>query len=233
MLKKDLIFRNPLRLMGDHTEEILPVGGFGAVLARAGVGKTALLVQIALERLISNNDVLHLSLNDPIDKTCLWYKEVFQNTAKQANVSQTSEIWDNIRRHRFVMAFEEGEFNVAKFESRLLELTEQEVLNPKVILVDGLSFDDESVGAQLKELKELATKNELRVWFAIRTHRHEDPGPSGIPSQLSVNKDLFEAAIQLLPEGKEINVKILKGGTPSDNRPALLLDPATMLIKNA
>ena len=48
MLKKELILRNPLRQLGFETEDILPAGAIGAVLAHAGVGKTALLVQLAL-----------------------------------------------------------------------------------------------------------------------------------------------------------------------------------------
>ena len=52
MLKKDLILRNPLRVMGYENDDILNAGEFGAVLARAGVGKTAFLVQLSLNALL-------------------------------------------------------------------------------------------------------------------------------------------------------------------------------------
>ena len=81
-MKKELILRNPLRLMGDETDDIIPEGGFGAVLARAGVGKTALLVQLAVNALLRGNNVLHISLNDPVKKVSLWYKEVFNHLTK-------------------------------------------------------------------------------------------------------------------------------------------------------
>ena len=55
MLRNDLITRNPLRLMGHESEEILVQGGFGALLARAGVGKTAFLVQLSLNALLRGN----------------------------------------------------------------------------------------------------------------------------------------------------------------------------------
>ena len=48
MLKKEITYRNPLMNLGYDNEDILPDGGFGAVMAYAGVGKTALLVQMAL-----------------------------------------------------------------------------------------------------------------------------------------------------------------------------------------
>jgi hypothetical protein len=43
MLKKDLILHNPLRLLGNERESILPPGGSAPILARAGVGKTSLM----------------------------------------------------------------------------------------------------------------------------------------------------------------------------------------------
>ncbi len=48
MLKNELILKNPLRRMGYESDDILNKGQFGAVMARAGVGKTAFLVQLAL-----------------------------------------------------------------------------------------------------------------------------------------------------------------------------------------
>ncbi len=43
MLKKEITYRNPLMNLGYDNEDILPDGGFGAVMAYAGVGKTAAL----------------------------------------------------------------------------------------------------------------------------------------------------------------------------------------------
>jgi hypothetical protein len=231
MLKKDLIFRNPLRLMGHESEDILPEGGFGAVLARAGVGKTALLVQLALDGLLRSKNVLHISLNDPVSKVCLWYEEVFRNIANQYNVKQMDQLWEATLPHRFIMTFKVEGFSVPTLEERLTDLTEQGIFFPQMILIDGLPFDEE-VGTSLEDLKALARHHGMRVWFAVRTHRHEASGPDGMPPSLVHTGDLFDVVIQLQPLGEEIHVKALRGvGEPSDH-PPLLLDPATMLIKN-
>ena len=92
MLKKELIFHNPLRLMGYETEDILPSGGFGAVLARAGLGKTAILVQLALDSLLRSRNVLHISLDDSVKKVCLWYEEVFRNISDQYRYARLQRI---------------------------------------------------------------------------------------------------------------------------------------------
>ena len=59
MLKKDLILKSPVsKTIGfDNIRD----GKFGAVLSRAGVGKTSFLVQIALTQLLNDNKILHIS----------------------------------------------------------------------------------------------------------------------------------------------------------------------------
>jgi hypothetical protein len=53
-----------------------------------------------------------------------------------------------------------------------------------------------------------------------------------MPAPLLDVADLFDVVIQLQPEGKEIHVKTLKGGSRDSDRTTLLLDPSTMLITN-
>jgi hypothetical protein len=230
MLKTDLILRNPLSLISSRAQDILSPGAFGAVLARAGVGKTAFLIQVSLYFLLSEKNVLHVSLNDPIKKVNLWYQEVFRHIAHQYDVNQVHELWETLLPHRFIMTFRIGGFSAPKLEERLTDLTEQQIFTPQMIIIDGLPFDA-SVEATLKQLKSLARKNSLQFWFAIRTHRHEAPDPDGLPSQLKRVVDLFDLAIELQPKRDEIHIAVIKIGKDPATQLPLLLDPATMLIK--
>ncbi len=229
MLKKDLILRNPLRLLGQEDQYILPEGGIGAVLARAGVGKTALMVQLALDTLLREKNVLHVSLDDPVDKVSLWHKEVFHNMAEQYNLPQINQLWDSILPKRFIMTFKVDGFSVPKLEERLRDLTEQNIFTPQMIIVDGFPFDDTAL-EPLQQLREFSNRHGLRIWFSVRTHRHEAPGPDGIPPQLSNMDNLFNVILQLQPEGKKVHVKVLRGVDAEKDYPELMLDPATMLI---
>jgi hypothetical protein len=231
MLKKDLILRNPLRLMGYENDDILNAGQFGAVLARAGVGKTAFLVQLSLNALLRGKNVLHISLEDPVNKVSLWYQEVFNLIAQQYRVDQISPLWESLLPHRFIMTFRVEGFSVPKLEERLLDLVEQNIFSPQMMIVDGFPIN-ESVHQSLVEFKDLIKTHQMPAWFTIRTHRHEDPGPDGIPTQLAQFSDLFEIAIQLQPVGKEIHVKAVKGAESFLEHLDLRLDPSTMLIKN-
>ena len=230
MLKKDLLLHNPLTLMAHETEDALPNGGFGAIIARAGVGKTSLMVQFALSSLLRGKNVLHISLDDPVKKVCLWYEEIFSNIVAQSKVNKIHQLWETILPHRFIMTFRVEGFSVPKLEERLTDLTEQNIFFPQIILIDGLPFD-KSTQKTLYELKAIAKKHEFHNWFTVRAHRYEEPGPDGIPLPLAKIADLFEVVVQLQPAGKKIHVKILKGKSTHPNHPDFQLDPATMLIK--
>ena len=73
MLKKDLILKSPVsQTIGfDNIRN----GKFGAVLSRAGVGKTSFLVQIALTQLLNDEKILHISLDDQMEKINLRYSD--------------------------------------------------------------------------------------------------------------------------------------------------------------
>lgn len=229
MLKKELVFRSPLRLMGHETEDILKPGEFGAILARAGLGKTATLVQLALDSLLRDKKVLHISLTDPVKKVCLWYEEVFRNIVDQYNIQQTDQVWEEILPNRLIMTSNMETFSVSELEKRLNDLTEQDIFHPHKLLIDGLPFD-EIDKVMLTDLKSLAKDRGIHFWFTVRTHRHEPLGPDGIPTPLLNIIDLFDVVFQLLPEKKEIHLKTLKGGPSGPDRTSLLLDPSTMLI---
>jgi hypothetical protein len=231
MLKNDLMLRNPLRLMGRENEAIVPQGGFGAVLARAGVGKTALIVQVALNTMLQQKNVLHVSLNDPVEKVTLWYQQVLNSMAYQYHVRQIKELWESIQIHRFIMTFQVEGFSVPKLEERVKDLTEQQIFNPHMVIIDGLPFAD-NLRTPLEGLKAFCEKYRLHLWFTVTTHRHEAPGADGLPVQLAAVADLFDAAIELKPQGKQIHICCLKGGHGETGTCDQLLDPSTMLIQN-
>ena len=230
MLKQDLILRNPLRLLSADGEEILRPGAFGAVLARAGVGKTALMIQLALNTLLQNKNVLHISLDQPVGKVSLWYKEVLDRFAHQHRVPQMEHLWETLAPHRFIMTFQVEGFSAPKLEERLTDLTSQNIFIPNLVLIDGLPFDAQ-VRDTLTALKKMAAAQQLPIWFTATTHRHEAPAEDGLPIQFHPVQDLFDVAVTLQPEGDTVYIKPLKGVSIAERQASLTLDPATMLIR--
>ncbi len=231
MIKKEMIYRNPLVNLGYDNEDILPVGGFGAVLAHAGVGKTALLVQQALNMMLRENSVLHVSLNDAVSKVDVWYQELFHDIAGKFGITEINDYWDKIQPYRFIMTFKVEGFSAPRLEERLTNLMEQNIFKPHIVIIDGFKFDEAGRG-QLVQLKELAKKYYMSIWFTVHTHRHEPPQENGLPLSFLHVADLFDVIVQLSTKGDEVYIKSLKGQSAGSKQESLWLDPSTMLIKN-
>lgn len=87
MYRKDVNERSPLRILEKSSHGGLGRGNLGVAMARAGVGKTAFLVHVALDDLMRDRKVLHVSLDSPVDHVKSWYDAVFQDLVKTAELS--------------------------------------------------------------------------------------------------------------------------------------------------
>jgi len=204
-------------------------GGFGAVIARAGVGKTALLVQIALCSLLEKKTVLHVSLKESIQKVCIWYDEVSKKLERSTR-DFTPDTWDTILMHRMIMTFGENQFSPTTLKQRLSDLTEQDIFYPQLIVIDGLMIDHDSRPI-FEELKALAKELSVFIWFSIRSHRHQVTQTSDLPPAFIPLKDLFDTTLQVIPKGDTIDIKLLSETSSETPSPELVLDPETMLIR--
>ncbi len=176
--------------------------------------------------MLRDRNVLHISLNDPVDKITLWYEELFHHLTQRDIVEQGGPLWESLLPHRFIMTFRIAGFSVPKLRERLADLAEQNIFHPDVVIIDGLRFN-ESIRECLTDLKTLAAEQSLQVWFSVHTHRNEEE-----PQPLLGLEDLFDVALQLQPEGTDIRIQPLKG--PKDavsGLSKLALDASSMLIK--
>ena len=233
MFANDILKRNPLRLLNPESEEsILSDGEFGAITSRAGVGKTAFLVQLALDGLLHDARVLHVSVENPVSKIRLFYKEVFMGIAKEYQISNSNELWESLLPKRLIMTFQKESFNAKTLEERITNLMDQKIFVPDVIIFDDLPFDDDKydMDTLVRDLKEFVIKYNLHAWFSIRTHREQETLPNGLPRRLQNLADLFEMVIQLVPEDKLVEVRAYRNGIPLNLDSKILLDPTTMLI---
>ncbi len=227
MTDKILNLKNPLELMGFQKEDILSDGDFGAILARTGIGKTSIVVQLAIFAMAKGNKVLHISLDEPVKKINVWYREVFNNLADKNGIDAQTASWEAILPNRFIMTLQQDGFTVPRLEERLSDLSEQDIFTPDAIIIDGFPFDDADIMI-IEELKAFAEKMNIVVWFTIRTHRHESPDENGLPVQISAIAQLFKAAVQIVPEKEKIYLKVLFGDVK--DKKEIMVDPKTMLI---
>ncbi len=231
MLKKKLILSDPLKFLVQETNNEIINGCFGAVASRAGVGKTSFLVQIAISSLIKEKKVLHISIQNPVDKINLWYQEIFSHLTRQFETKQSKQLWEHLVSHRFIMTFETESFDFSKLKTRIEELKTQNIFVPHLVIIDGLSFD-ESILTELDDFKKFAKSHDLTTWFSVRMHRHQMSDNNEMMEQIYGQlSDLFNIIIQLVPEKEQIQIKWFTRVKDINNHRNLFLDPATMLIK--
>lgn len=232
MLKEDLIQKNPLRLLSpaDQGKDAAPQ--MGLVMARAGLGKTAILVQIALDSMLRGNKVLHVSIGQSLEKTKLWYDDIFKDIAQASKLQHAAGVHDELMSRRMIMTFNEESFSVAKLRERLKDLIDQNIFQPDCLLVDGFdcSASPEKV---LGEMRDLVQGLNLNIWFSAVCHRDDERVSSaGVPAPCHTADELFDTIILLQPDAAKnsIALKIIKKDGQLDGTKCLNLDPATLLI---
>lgn len=226
-----LVKQNPLRELKTGTENGKEMG---LVMARAGLGKTALLVQIALDSILLGNRVIHVSIGESIDKTRAWYDDILRHILQEHSVSRPHELIDMIQRHRMIMTFKETTFNRSRLEERLNDLIMQDIFKPNCLVIDG--FDFESADRQtLEDIRDMAEVMSLQIWFSAVSHRGDKRFSSaGVPAPCHEVDDLFDTVILILPDDKKISLNVVKNkGEAVDSDLGLDLDPSTMMIKKS
>ncbi|MDR2549502.1 MAG: hypothetical protein LBD10_04790 [Desulfobulbus sp.] len=224
-----LVQQNPLRVLNMSREN----NQLGLVMARAGLGKTALLVQIALDAILRGKNVIHVSIGETIDKTKKWYDDILSTILQGHSVTRPHELVDMVAQHRMIMTFKVAAFTRSRLEERLNDLVLQDIFRPNCLIVDGFNFDQTDREA-LEDLKNLMETMDMQAWFSAICHRGDDRvSPTGVPAPCHEVDDLFDMIILLKPEhDATIQLDIIRnsGELVTDGK-GLRLDPTTMMIK--
>lgn len=223
-----LVQQNPLRVLNMGRENFQT----GLVMARAGLGKTALLVQIALDAILRGQRVIHVSIGESIDKTKKWYDDILGSILQEHSVTRPHELIDMVARHRMIMTFKVAAFTRSRLEERLNDLVLQDIFRPNCLIVDGFNFDESSREA-LEDIKNLMESMNMQAWFSAICHRGDNRlSPAGVPAPCHELDDLFDMVILLKPEhDATIQLEILRNVSDQGTARGLRLDPTTMMVK--
>lgn len=229
-MANDLIVNNPLRALGleGKADGTVPAM-MGLVMARAGLGKTAILVQFALDCMLLGNKVLHVSIGEGVDKTRTWYDDILSLLTDGEKIESIPEVMKN----RMIMTFKESSFSKALLEERLDDLVQQNIYKPECLIIDGYDFESNDK-ASLEGLRDFMNERGLKmIWFSAVSHRNDKRvSLDGVPAPCHELDSLFETVLLINPEGDAMKLDIVKCDSCSvDPGSTLMLDPSTMLIK--
>ena len=237
MGKESLVSNNPLRALGLEKEDGADSRRVGLVMARAGLGKTAILVQIAMDSMLRDNKVLHVAIGEDLEKTRSWYVDILDLMNQETKIDDFQQVIDEVMKNRMIMTFKENSFDTAKLEERMEDLAKQGIFKADCLVVDGFDFSVADSASALDELGNFMDRNALKmIWFSAVSHRDDERvSANGVPAPCHELDDAFDTVLLISPEDKDIKLKTLKCSEACaiDAGKALLLDPATMLIKKA
>lgn len=225
MLKSEIVAKNPLRAFDQQRDGGLEPGQTGLIAARAGTGKTALLIQIALDNLFRSNPVLHVSIGETVSHVQAWYDELFRDIASGYELEMAKSVWDEAESNRLILTFRSGAFDAATLEERLSDLIEQDIFKPRVVVLDGLDLHKDSREI-LASVKDFARRSGLKIWVAARTHRDD----GDLADLIKPLEDLFDVVLGIEPSKDKLHLSAYKNPTKQGEKISVELDPKTLLL---
>ncbi|MEM7674416.1 MAG: hypothetical protein AAF449_00275 [Myxococcota bacterium] len=235
MYRKEVNAQSPLRILNRSIHGGLGRGNLGVVMARAGVGKTAFLVQVGLDDLMRERDVLHIGIGKNLEHTQSWYDALFDDLARNTQLEDREQVKASISKRRIIQAFTEREFSIAKVEKAIALYTQHLSMTPSAILVDGYEWEGNSVvkiASDLGALRAMASRMNAELWMSAQTHRELVPHhPTKIPEPCVPYESLIDVAVYLEPHGNLVSVRLLKDhDNPKVEETHLELEPDTMQL---
>ncbi|HEK84818.1 MAG: hypothetical protein ACPLZD_01755 [Candidatus Saccharicenans sp.] len=231
MVQKSLISRSPIKTLEKNISGGVGPGNLGVLASRKGVGKTACLVQIALDRLFEEKPVIHVSYASRVDYIISWYEEIFKNLAGRENLKSAMEIHDRVVRNRVIMNFRQEGLPTEQVLRSLEALLGPGNFRAKTIIVDGFDFYL-PVARDLELFKKFAAEHQLEFWFSCSL-RGEDSlfDEHGVPFVLKNYLDFIDIIITLEQDNSHVKLNLVKDHQQiSGKKLKLQLDPQTLLL---
>lgn len=224
--------RSPRKLLERDGHPGPGVGRLALILARAGMGKTAFLVDIGLDAVLAGKRVLHVSLDTTVEKVRTWYDDILTEMLRsEKKLEHWASIQLEMERRRHIHTYAPDSFDVDKLRSSVEMLKEVMQFDPEVILVDELNIE-ESDPETIAALKQLASDATAELWMACQVYRE---GPQAEPGHLPPPADRFQdsvdLAFRLVSQDSKVRLHILKDRDKMLGEDLhILLDPQTMLL---
>jgi len=231
MHRREVNERSPMRLLEASIHGGLGRGNIGVVIARPGVGKTAFLVGVALDDLLRDRQVLHVSLEHASDRVRAFYDEVFMDLSHARELEDVWKVRLDLERNRRIHCYMSGSFSTPKFADALDFMREHGDFRPAAIMIDGLDFE-RSTPEQMSELRAIARRAEAEMWLSAVTHRDAKTSDRGVPAPVAHLEDSIDVILRLAHDTKAVHVSLLKDhDNPEVSDLQVALDPTTMLLR--
>lgn len=232
MYRKEVSERSPMRVFERSIHGGLGKGNVGVVMSRAGVGKTAFLIDIALDDLMHERRVLHINIDDPVDKVRGFYDEIFHDLAESQKLSNRDRAHLNVERHRLIQTYARDSFSMDKVKQGIAIAHEHMSFDPDVIIFDGYPKFSTATEDDIREMKAIAQHYDCEVWTSGRARREDECDERGVPTKIARFEEYFSVIVKLEPQNDHVRLSLIKDHDNPDVADLFLeLDPRTLLVK--
>ena len=202
----ELIERSPIRIFEKSVSGGLGAGHIGVVTSKEGVGKTAFLVQLGLDKMLQDKHIVHISFSDKVDHILGWYQN----------------------KNRIILNFNSEKVSVVDSLKKVELLISDARYN-----VDSIYFDGITVDMLKKEdfaaLRQFAQALNLEVWLSLTVKQYDE---NGIAPSVKEFVDEIDVLIDIRYKDDHIQLEVAKDRDDvSLQNTQLKLDRTTFLLK--
>jgi KaiC/GvpD/RAD55 family RecA-like ATPase len=226
-----MIQRSPIRIFEQSIHGGLKAGEIGIIASQAGIGKTSVLVQLALDKLLQEKKVIHVSFTQDTHYVPLWYEDIFNEFINKKNLENAQEIKNNLTKNRVLMNFSQDGVTKGQIIKSLRAMIIDGGFKADSIIIDGFDFsriDKESIAG----VKTFAVELGISIWFSCSVPDDGNQyGKDKIPSVISDYTGDVDVVIvmQSKPDYVELSISKDRDSLISKNI-AMKLDPKTLLV---
>ncbi len=226
MYRKFVNARSPLRLLEKGLHGGLGAGNLGVVIAGHGVGKTSVLVGVALDELLRSGRVLHVCLDDTVAHVRAYYDTVFEDLAATTHLENEAEVHAEVDRLRNIRVYPPNALTASKLRDAV-KLESEVGVKPSLLVLEGL--DVETIPRDdLADIKRLAEELAAEVWISASS---ESERVREIPEGIRRVDDLVSVILALEPGPEAVALRALKDhDNPDLSALHVALDPRTLLL---
>ncbi len=241
MYRRELNERSPMRVFERSMRGGLGRGNLGVVVSRPGLGKTPLLVQIALDHLMRDRRVLHVAGVHAVDHVRAFYGEIFHEICAASGLADRETVMLEVERHRLIFSLL-GPVGAPRDAGRVAPAPVDRIgevvafardvahFAPDVIVIDGFELFQGSE-AVLLGLREAARSTDAELWVSASAVVGPARGAAELPAPLARFAGLLDVVVGLEEVGDAVHLRLMKDhGEPVPAALNLRLDPHTMRV---
>ena len=231
MVLSELIQRSPIRIFEQSICGGLKAGEIGIIASLNGVGKTSVLVQLALDKLLQGKKVIHVSFTQHAQYVITWYENIFDEFISKKNLENSGEIKNEVVKNRVLMNFNQDGMSGDQIIKSLRAMIVEGGFAAEAVIIDGFDFS-RTDRLRIANVKAFAGELGLSVWYSCTLKEKEQQyDKQNIPLVIKDFADLTDVIIVLDPKPGHIELSVSKDRDTMDSKAmAMRLDPKTLLI---